>query len=144
MRNERGSSWIEVLIVVAVIGIIVSIAIPSLVRARDDERKRNDFPKYFGVKPPSPVLDDAQKSVLKPLVKRRIGEFSEQAERDRVALSNLFKEIPAVADEAQKRLDAVTQAEATVKFSEEQYQRARESAEYYGLLERPATGGPVG
>ena len=137
MRNQKGSSWIEVLIVCMIIGIVTAVAIPTLVKAKEDARGRTNFPVYFGVKPPDGALDSAQKSVLKPLIQKRLKDFSDISERDRNALGDLFKQPPALdAAQAQERLDAVTKAEAAVKFSEEQYQRALFAAKLYGLAEK--------
>lgn len=137
MRNQNGITWVEMLFVIAVIGIVAAIFIPRLNQARDDAQGRADFQLYFGVKPPEGVLDSAQKSVLKPLIEKRMKEFSEITERDRSALTNIFKQPPALdAAQAQDRVNAVTKAEKTLEFSENQYQRARFAAQLYDLIEK--------
>ncbi len=138
MRNQKGVVWYEVLTVAMIVGIVTAIAIPLLFSAKQKERGRTDFSLYFGVKTPDyEVLDSAQKSVLKPLIEKQLKEFSETSERDRNALTDIFKQPPALdAAQAQERLDAVTKAEASVAFSEEQYRRALFSAQLYGLAEK--------
>lgn len=101
MRNQKGATFIEVLIVAVIVGIIAAIAIPSLLRAK----VFTDFNEYFGVQLPSTSLTPDQKAILKPVVDRRLEELK-QAFADASAEYRQFRGLPPAATpaEAQERL----------------------------------------
>lgn len=85
MRNQRGFSVIEALIIVAIILIIVAIAIPNVAVTKAKE----DFPKFFGEDnvPESPadcseLLIGQVKATLADMTVKAANEHSGSAAKD--------------------------------------------------------------
>ena len=134
MRNQKGFTVIEVMIVIAILAIIGGLSIPGFQRAKETNRGMADFQVYFGVTLPDGDLDDKQKEALKPFVAKRLGELSDHSKGNQDALEGLLRQMPAQnAAEAQTRLDAVTKASADSKVSLTDYQRAKFAAKLRGL-----------
>ncbi len=134
MRNQKGLTVIEMLIWIAIFGIIASIAIPAFQSIQERNQGLADFQVYFGVALPAGDLDDKQKEALKSYVKNRLDEYADRSKGSNDALEALLTQPPAKdAAEAQTRLDAVTKADTDSKSSLADYQRAKYAAKLRGL-----------
>jgi prepilin-type N-terminal cleavage/methylation domain-containing protein len=89
VRRQKGFTLIEFLIVIAMIGIIAAIAIPSFMRANATAAV-GPFKAHFGLDmypyfksgtPPGRWLDDQQKQLVRPVVAKRLRELCAPAQR---------------------------------------------------------------
>src|SRR5690348_12103496 len=122
MQKQKGFTLLELVIVVAIVGLIVSIAVPSLMRAHAS----SEFESFFGVRM-SAFPSKEQLSILQPLVTRRLQELETANTAQEVALLAL----PPVttAGEAEVRLKRLEDIQNRAEY----LARARYAAKYYGF-----------
>jgi len=73
MRTQKGFTFIEFLIVVAILGIIAAIAAPSLLDTRRQEDRKTLFGEEFANLPDQ--LSPEHMRVLRPRVEERVGKI---------------------------------------------------------------------
>lgn len=122
MRNQKGFTYLELLFVTAILGVIAAIAIPTLFRARTQLH----FRTYFGVQLYG-VPSEEQVLILQPLVTRRLRELEALSD---VQEKELFALLPATtAEEAQTRLAKLQDIQGRV----ENLTRAQNAAKELGF-----------
>lgn len=143
MRRQKGLTFIEMLIVLAIIGVIAGILFPSIARVNESNIKTvtDLFQKHFGIdlkpyattKDPSLWLDDDQKAVVRPLVAERLAKICaphQYSESSKAEPGTNTAEIVRQLALLQARRDAVHQAE----YARRQCAEARYTATRLGLI----------
>ena len=130
MKNERGFTYIEMIIVFAIILIVGIIAVPAILHDNNDV----DFREIFGLE--TAYFTEDEMTLVQPLVQERIKELRtlcEASQQERGVYFSNMAHLPGSPKELQERLVHLRELDDSLKSHCSYYAKALKTATYLGF-----------